>query len=77
MARQYRIAKYLPGAVQVRFEDAQRNLTTALHPLLSEFYPLVGPCKILQQGVRLCSTILPLRLFPLLPLTPHPSPRSM
>ena len=43
MARQYQLLKQVPGSVQVRFEDARRNLTAALQPLLSEFYPHVRP----------------------------------
>ncbi len=41
MARQYRILKQLPGAFQIRFEDAQRDLVGSLTPLLQEFFPNV------------------------------------
>lgn len=41
MARQYRILKQLPGAFQIRFEDAQRDLVGSITPLLQEFFPNV------------------------------------
>ncbi|KAL4425549.1 hypothetical protein ABPG75_009565 [Micractinium tetrahymenae] len=39
MARQYRILKHLPGAFQVRFEDAQHDLVGSISPMLQEFFP--------------------------------------
>lgn len=41
MARHYKVLKRLPGSFQLRFEDAQRDLNSALLPVLREFYPEV------------------------------------
>lgn len=50
MARQYRILKQLPGAVQIRFEDAQRDLLGAIAPLLAEFFP--NDTQAISENVR-------------------------
>ena len=52
MARQYLIFKQLPGVVQVRFEDAKSNLTAALLPVLSEFYPKVGAAHVIYVALQ-------------------------
>lgn len=55
MARHYKVLHRLPGSFQLRFEDAQRNLNSALLPVLREFFPEVRhgcpnspPCLLLE-----------------------------